>query len=87
MKRLKKMATYGLLLACMIGFLFMGWHQNANTTQQPIQTVKLVKYHDPNIKSDRVSNYSPDKTYQTGDLVVKNGHIYEVQVPASAAHS
>lgn len=82
----RQVLGYGTLLLCILGFLVLGWQQqSAPATQQP-QAVTLIKRQQTTPHSDQASNYSPDKTYRSGDLVVKNGQLYEVKIP-STSHS
>ncbi|WP_304056683.1 hypothetical protein [Levilactobacillus namurensis] len=79
MTRWKKYGIYVLLLGGLVAFVYLG--RQTTSAQQPIQEVQLVKR--TNVKhTDELSNYSPDKRYRSGDLVIKNGSIYEVRVMA-----
>ncbi|GEO66812.1 hypothetical protein [Levilactobacillus spicheri] len=85
MQRLQTGLKYGLILVCMLGFMWLG-DQRQDTAAKPAQDVTLVKRSKNIAHTDQLTTYSPDKTYRDGQMVIKNGQIYEVQV-ASSAHS
>lgn len=88
MQRLKIILRYLFLLACVTGFLLLGWQQNtsARPSEQATHAVKLVKVKKSVEHTDKLSSFSPDKTYKPGDLVIKGGAIYEVQARPYGGH-
>ncbi|MDT6979606.1 hypothetical protein [Levilactobacillus zymae] len=67
---MKRIIEYALVLTVMLGVLvFMVQGKSTGSSSSSSLTAQT----NPNI-----SNYSPDKTYHRGDLVVSSGTVYRV---------
>ncbi|GEO69671.1 hypothetical protein [Levilactobacillus acidifarinae] len=76
---MKRIIEYALILVTLLGILVFAM-QRTSTTQSSSQPV--TAQNNPNI-----SNYSPDKTYHRGDLVVSSGTVYRVLTKIGPANT